>query len=684
MMLRFLASSSALAAIVVTAALFGGTNAHALWVSQGLVLVSAALSAAVLWDARTARSMRLPQLSEWAGAALLYAAFLLLGASRLIVAVLTDGRWGTVNRQATLEALLGHLVFGAAVFAFTVTITSRASVRLLSAAMALFVLGSGAYSFHLKINGLVGGTHNDVSMLAFFGANSNQYGGMLTLLTPLFLGIVAYRLTRGGILRDRRLDPDGLEALFLVGVVALLTAVVFWVEARGAFVMHLMLLCGCATLLVFRARFKLALILLTALLAGGAIILHVLGGTQAVEWFGRSLGESLSVRIATQADMLRAWMARPWFGWGEGTLPWIARSFQTGKADLIYVIQAYNSHLTRLTESGSIGAALWYGAVLAWSVPSALKAARSPSLWSSCLGLASAIGVLYLGFLCLTDDYASTPATSLILALYLALLIRTRHPLPRTARLQDDSGADAPSDRGRRGQRLLGASLLLSALVAMAVSYANYHAAQMLRQARVRPLVAAGLAFAVRADESVLTALRQASAYTPWAADPYALLGRYWQVRAYAHKDATLRRSQLEEALKEYRTAIRYAPTWPDTYLYAASVCVALKRREEAAALFLEGLEHNPNSRDQRLYAFSTLLAEAERTRWPEERSALLAACGRIIEGAAHLERPFTIDDYNYVFDYDHVVGKPRLLSAEDDRRVRAYLSALTAEGKST
>lgn len=687
MILEPLAFISALIALVVTAAYLGGIPAHALWVSQGLILLSAVCAAMILLSPKAVRSACPPRPSEWRVAAGFYAAFLMLGIVRLAAAVITDGRWGTVNRQATLEALVGHLVFGAAVFAFTVILSCRAYVRLVCIAMALFVLGSGSFSFHLKINGLVGGTHNDASALAFFGANSNQYGGMLTLLTPLFLGIVAYRLTRGGILRGRRLDPDGLEALSLAGTIALLTAVIFWVEARGAFVMHLMLMAGCSALLIFRARFKLVLILLLAALTGGSIILHVLGSAKAAEWFGRSLNDSLSFRISTQWDVLRACLDRPWLGWGEGTLPWILRSFQSNRADLIILLQSYNSHLTRWAESGLLGAALWYAAVIAWSAPSAARALRSPSLWSSCLGGASLIGVLYLGFLCLSDDYAATPATSLILALYLALLMRARHPLPRSSRsrhdLEEREETDAPTGKSSWARVASAWLVIVAAVVTAGASYAQYQWSAQLRRAQLRPLVLSGFAFPVKADEEVLRALRRSAAAAPWSADPQAFMGRYWQSSAWMQKDAARRRSQLEESLEHYRTAIRLAPTWPDTYPYAASVCMALKRREEAAVLFLEGLKYNPNSRDQKLYALSMLLAEAERSRWPEERVFLLEACGRIVDDAAGLERPFTIQDYNYIFDYDHVAGKPRRLPAEDDRRVRAYLTS-HVKGKST
>lgn len=679
---------SALIALVVTAAYYGGTRAEALWVSQALVLLSTTLAASALCNSQAARLARLPRRSEWGGAAALYAAFVLLGFARWVACVLTDGRWGTVNRQASLEALVSHLVFGAAVFAFTVTLSSRLHVRWVCAALAFFVLGSGALSFYLKINGLVGGTHNDVSDLAFFGANSNQYGGVLTLLTPLLLGVIVYRLARGGLLRGRRLDPEGLEALLWGATLALVTALIFWVEARGAFLMHMMLLAGCAALLIFRGSFKAVLLVLAAALAGVTIILNVLGWTQATEWFGRSIGESLSLRIHIQADVLRACLTKPWFGWGEGTLPWILRLFQSDRADLVYVLQSYNAHLTRWAESGLLGAALWYGAVLAWSVPSVVQAMRSPSLWSSCLGGASFVGILYLGFLCLSDDYAATPAVRLLLAFYLALLMRTRRPLPRSPGSESDvrqeeeekKGADAGDRAGAKlWERVLPNLLVIVvAVVTAGAAYARYELYRQLHRAQARPLILSGLAFPLKDSEEVPRALRQASLAAPGSADPHALMGRYWQANASKRKNGTLRRTQLERALKSYRTAIALAPTWPDTYLHAASVCIALKRPDEAAALFLEGLERNPNARDPKLYALSQLLAQAERSRRPEERSMLRAACDRIVEGAARLERPFTIRDYGYILDYDHIAGKPRRLSVDGDRRVREYLSGLT------
>ncbi|MCG3175511.1 MAG: hypothetical protein MOGMAGMI_00444 [Candidatus Omnitrophica bacterium] len=684
MILDALVLLSALLAYLVMAGYYGGTVPDGLLAGRAALLVAVILAAvrSALRPVAAAPVLR----REWIQPSVWYGLFLVYGAAQYAgIPPLS-----TVNRYATLQALTQEAFVPLAVFVFASSLTGRGAVRAWAAAFAVYVIASSSVSFYVKTNGLVGGSHLAPSPMIFFGSNSNQYGGLLSAMTPLCVGLITYRLAKGGFLKSGRLRTTDLEMFFLMVVVALITATIFWVEARGVMVLHLVLLVFVSAALMLRARPLAAFSMLGALLGGSAIVLNLLGTEKATQFVGKSLTESLAFRTAVQTDALRAALDRLWTGWGEGALIWVLRTYQSHQADFIHPLQTYNGHLTRLAETGLIGSALWWAALMSVMLPALRRIHRAESSWVRTVGACSVLGLAHTLALGLTEDFRLTPAYALVQALYLALTVRASHSMAPGSSDMDGRSEGAGGTPARRPLPAAGLVVILVMIAAGAAAlsvraWADHRAAISLREAGCRDLLHIGLAFAPRADEGALSALQEAARWVPDAPDPYALMARHREAvsqrKGTTHEQRAHFRRQVHA---DYAEAIRRAPTWPDTYLYAGAALMADRRRSEAAKLLEKGMELNPEARDRRLYAILLLLAEAERTRWPDERTELTASASRLLRGSERTRRPLTLEDHDYLANYDHVNHRPRRLSPVEEGRLRGLLEDLAKEAKSS
>ncbi len=276
--------------------------------------------------------------------------------------VLLLAQWAlgtTAYRQVTYTHLLLYAAYGMLAFVVTQTLRRSSHFEMMAnlltgygAVVAVFAVLQG-----LSSNGKLYWIVKSAQGGAIYGpyVNRNHYAGLMEMLTPFPLVLVASRFT------------DLNRKILITVIAALMAGSIFLAGSRGGMVAFVVQMVVLGVLLVGKreAGWKKPVLL-------GVFLLLVMG---VVVWAGTNEVTQRVVSISSEArgeinggvrftidrDCLHMFLKKPLMGWGLGTFPVVYpefRSFYT----TFFVNQAHNDYLQLLVETGVAGfcIAVWF------------------------------------------------------------------------------------------------------------------------------------------------------------------------------------------------------------------------------------------------------------------------------------------------------------------------------------
>ncbi len=644
----------------VTAFYFGGAQGMSLFISRALILCLFCLSSF------SPSFLRLSA-SEWQVIQMPLAGFFLFLVYLVFQAwgghaVFLHGIGSVYVYETTHSAiqLFVYLIFFLVCLDF---FSSYKRILLVVHFFAFQIVCLISWAYYLKINHLVGGTHAHPDPLQFFAGNSNNFGGVLAMTTPFFLGVVAYHQR---MMRKPFLNDTLIEMLFYLVLTGIVSAAIFHFEARTVFILQLFVL-ACFLLSNLKDR------MMVQLLFACVIVFFLVLGLNSVSLPAsflkayQNLPKELGHLFGVNSSALRILFQYPWFGTGLGTFIWVARGYQTVNPEMQFYTNSYNSYLDLLSETGLVGFTLFFVPFIifvlgVFKYPLDPEAdAESHSLRSSSL-LAIFIAVL----LALFNDYVKLPAIALLLTLHLALAVKAiglaEHPLKRVIAVSEFIG---PHRR---------TALVLIILVFTAVLW---HSDRELRFRMLLnqsgSLLSHGLS--LEAEKPRLTELEKATHLIPSNAESWSLLGRAYAEKAAISSDAYARQTLTRRSIASYEMSTKILPTWPDTWFHLGRTKIAAGFIDEGLECLEKGAGLAPHNRDALLYVVAAYLQVADETGLAAKKGFYKQRAIDLMKKTSQFERPFSAQDFDYINNYDYVNGRPHTLDEQDKKRIEAILA---------
>lgn len=646
-----------LAVILFITPYLGGNDSTALFILQTLILAAwtlhvfvICLSGSPIFPYRRTRF-----------SAFLFSGFLVYVTLQAVGGHAVFLKWlpGSVYRLET-ERNAVQMVLYALLFILLVDFTSlRKNRRIAVLALAIEVVALLIWVYYLKTNHLLGGTPENPSPLQFFAANSNHFGAALAAITPLFLAYAADLLDSFPF-RQLRFGVRIIEAVFFLVLTALVTAAIFHVEARAAFVLQVAAVTFfCAFGVPLRSVMKLlgACLLIAAVM----LIFNVADTVDLAKSAFQALPRSMEQRLLVNRDSLSIFHDYPIFGTGSGTYTWVARTYQSTNPELEYYVHNYNAYLELLTDTGPIGFALFFiplGLLLSTSIRRCFLDRRETFPKAA---LASFLGIAVIALLSFVDSCLKTPAVAVFVVFHLAVI--------GSSAVSRDA-ADWMSE-GRPETPNLKALLFLPLIFFLLVYTQKEWTAQSLLD-KNGSLLAHGLS--TNASKLDRDGLERSVALRPASAEAWALLGRAYEREAEGKKGETLHRL-YGQAVEAYQRSVALAPTWPDTWLYLGRIKMHSRQRIEGIEDMGKALKLLPYNRDIYLYGIMNCLNLIDSSPWPEEREKVKRLAKQWLLQSNRLRRPFSKEDHDYIYNYDFDLRSPRKLTPDDDARFLSLLS---------
>ncbi len=539
------------------------------------------------------------------------------------------------------------------------TFTSRQKVRLIALLLAIEVTLLIAFAYYLRINRSIGGIFETAPNL-FFASNSNDFGAMLSLVTPLILGVTAYTIRR--LCEDFEFGESLILATLYCVLVAVLTTAIYYSGARAVFIVHIL---AVPAFIYFSfdgpvRKIRWAAMAIFVILASTIFVYSA--SSVKIESRLTTLPADFIGRLKICLDSAQLLKDFPFFGSGLGTFPWIARRYQMIQPEIRFYKRSYSTYLGLTYETGLIGAVLLLAA-LAFFLYGAWKRVRGDrSTWAKSMGLAGSTLVVMTIVLLAVDNYLATPATALGVIAQGVIFYRITDLSGRPERLDDD--VSVPTYPAGRPAALF--SLLLVFLVPLFLfqSMQDFLAQRLV--ARNGSLFLFGIADPGKTRD--VAALERAIQLNPGNAEAWALLGRALEDQVQKSRGPDLHQ-RLARPIEAYHNSTRLAPTWPDTWFRLGRLLILDRRRSEGLRAMEGAVINQPYNRDAYLYLITQALKWSEESPWPREREEAKRLALYWLERSKRLSRPFTREDYDYIGGFDSIHQRDRLLTPLEKRR---------------